>query len=241
MDKKREIELMPCPHCGGREIRVFDKYYSGAIARAYYVICFDCRMKGPELSGNEAAAEAWNNLPRKVEALTASKHRPAEVLTDKDSRDFGDVLFRNDIYIEHVLPLHAAPATPHLEESWKELGDRLEDMDEEELRKIFGPDIGDFIADALDEYEDEALLMAFRRIGGWAIMGTYPTVDNIKLDESGRFSSCSVIGGIQRMFLVWGRTYKQAMAKAVRKQRRYFLGEVEKARECRERQEGKDR
>ena len=60
-------------------------------------------------------------------------------------------------------------------------------MDEEELRKIFGPDIGDFIADALDEYEDEALLMAFRRIGGWAIMGTYPTVDNIKLDESGAF------------------------------------------------------
>ena len=43
------------------------------------------------------------------------------------------------------------------------------------------------------------------------------------------------------MFLVWGRTYKQAMAKAVRKQRRDFLGEVEKARECRERQEGKDR
>ena len=63
------MNLRPCPHCGGREIRVFDKYYSGAIARAYYVICFDCRMKGPELSGNEAAAEAWNNLPRKVEAL----------------------------------------------------------------------------------------------------------------------------------------------------------------------------
>ena len=73
MDKKMEIELKPCPHCGGREIRVFDKYYSGAIARAYYVICFDCWMKGPELSGNEAAAEAWNNLPR---ALVWSSEPP---------------------------------------------------------------------------------------------------------------------------------------------------------------------
>lgn len=34
---------------------------------------------------------------------------------------------------------------------------------------------------------------------------------------------------------------KQAVAKAVREQRRYFRAEVEKARECRERQEGKDR
>ena len=239
MDKKREIELKPCPYCGGREIRVFDKYYSGAIARAYYVICFDCLTKGPELSGSEAAAEAWNNLPRKVEALPAPKHRPADVLTGKDCRDLGDVLFQNDIYIEHVLPLHAAPAVTHLEESWDALGDSLKGMDEEELGKIFGPDIGDFIADSLDEYDDEALLMAFRRIGGWAIMGTYPTVDNIKLDESGRFSSCSVIGCIQRMFLVWARTYKQAVAKAVREQRRYFRAEVEKARECREPQEPK--
>lgn len=83
MDKKREIELMPCPHCGGREIRVFDKYYSGAIARAYYVICFDCRMKGPELSGNEAAAEAWNNLPRKVEALPDAQLDELEELAGK--------------------------------------------------------------------------------------------------------------------------------------------------------------
>lgn len=83
MDKKREIELMPCPHCGGREIRVFDKYYSGAIARAYYVICFDCRMKGPELSGNEAAAEAWNKLPRKVESLPDSQLDELEELAGK--------------------------------------------------------------------------------------------------------------------------------------------------------------
>lgn len=229
------MELKPCPHCGGTDLIIYGKG-----REKHYVRCHSCNMQGPEVYGREKAAEAWSKLPR-VEALPASKHRPTEVLTDKDSRDLGDVLFQNNIFVEHVLPFHAAPATATLDESWKELGDRLEDMDEEELRKIFGPDIGDFIADALDEYEDEALLMAFRRIGGWAIMGTYPTVDNIKLDESGRFSSCSVIGCIQRMFLVWGRTYKQAVARAVREQRRYFRAEVEKARECRGRLEGKDR
>lgn len=232
------MNLKPCPYCGGTDLGIG----FNAVEERHYVVCSHCLMRGPEKLGDEdRAAKYWNALPRKVEALPASKHRPAEVLTDKDSRDLGDVLFQNNIFVEHVLPFHAAPATATLDESWKELGDRLEDMDEEELRKIFGPDIGDFIADSLDEYDDEALLMALRRIGGWAIMGTYPTVDNITLDESGRFSSCSVIGCIQRMFLVWGRTYKQAMAKAVREQRRYFRAEVEKARECRERQEGKDR
>ena len=83
MDKKREIELKPCPYCGGTEMRVFDKYYSGAIARAYYVICFDCWMKGPELSGSEAAAEAWNNLPRKVESLPNSQLDELEELAGK--------------------------------------------------------------------------------------------------------------------------------------------------------------
>ena len=238
MDKKREIELKPCPYCGGTDLGIG----FNAVGERHYVVCSHCLMRGPEKVGDEdRAAKYWNALPRKVEALPDSKHHPAEVLTDKDSRDLGEVLFQNNIYIEHVLPLHAAPATAILDESWKELGDRLEDMDEEELEKIFGLDCGDFIADALDEYDDEALLMAFRRIGGWAIMGTYPTVDNIKLDESGRFSSCSVIGCIQRMFLVWGRTYKQAVAKAVREQRRYFRAEVENARECRGRLEGKDR
>ena len=98
--------------------------------------------------------------------------------------------------------------------------------------RTFGPDIGGFVADVLDEYEAEALLMALRRIGGWVILGTYPTVDNIKLDESGRFASCSVIGCLQHTILVWGRTYKQAVARAVRQRRRYFRSKVEKAREA---------
>lgn len=218
--------LVPCPFCNLNVQSVIRRSPRRGPA-IFYVICENCGARGPECTDADQAILVWNRR-----AFPAPKHRPSEVLTAKDSRDLGDVLFQNDIYIEHVLPLHAAPATTHLEESWEALGDRLEDMDEEDLEKIFGPDIGDFIADALDEYEDEALLMALRRIGGWVIMGTYPTVDNIKLDESGHFASCSVLGGIQRMFLVWGRTYKQAVARAVRQRRSYFRSEVEKAREA---------
>ena len=193
----------------------------------FRVTCGTCGAQGPQCSDAVQAIQGWNRR-----ATTAPKHRPAEVLTGKDSYDLGDVLFRNDIYISHVLPLHAAPTTPHIDDGWEALRDRLEEMDEEALGKIFGPNIGGFIADVLDEYDDEALLMELRRIGGWVILGTYPTVDNINLDESGRFESCTVIDCLQHSILVWGRTYKQAVARAVRQRRRYFLGEVEKAREA---------
>ena len=193
----------------------------------FRVTCGTCGAQGPQYSDAVQAIQGWNRR-----ALPAPKHRPAEVLTGKDCRDLGNVLFQNDIYIEHVLPLHAAPTTPHIDDGWEALRDRLEEMDAEALGKIFGPDIGGFIADVLDEYEVEALLMALRRIGGWVIMGTYPTVDNIELDESGRFASCCVIGCLQHTILVWGRTYKQAVARAVRQRRRYFRSEVEKAREA---------
>ena len=221
-----DLAISHCPFCNLNVQSVIRRSPRRGPA-IFYVICENCGARGPECTDADQAILVWNRR-----ATTAPKHRPAEVLTGKDSRDLGDVLFRNDIYISHVLPLHAAPTTPHIDDGWEALRDRLEEMDAEALGKIFGPDIGGFIADALDEYEDEALLMSLRRIGGWVIMGTYPTVDNIKLDESGHFASCSVICGIQRMFIVWGRTYKQAVAKAVREQRRYFLGEVEKAREA---------
>lgn len=221
-----DLAISHCPFCNLNVQSVIRRSPRRGPA-IFYVICENCGAQGPECTDADQAILVWNRR-----ATTAPKHRPSEVLTAKDSRDLGDVLFQNDIYIEHVLPLHAAPATTHLEESWEALGDRLEDMDEEELGKIFGPNIGGFIADVLDENEAEALLMALRRIGGWVILGTYPTVDNIKLNESGHFASCSVICGIQRMFIVWGRTYKQAVARAVRQRRRYFRSEVEKAREA---------
>ena len=43
-----EIELKPCPYCGGTEMRIFDRLpYDGHKDLVYYVVCLDCRMKGP--------------------------------------------------------------------------------------------------------------------------------------------------------------------------------------------------
>ena len=62
-----EFELLLCPHCGGTDLQVD---YNGVYER-HFVRCynFSCHMQGPEVYGREKAAEAWNNLPRKVEAL----------------------------------------------------------------------------------------------------------------------------------------------------------------------------
>ena len=64
---KKEIELMPCPACGGTDLQVD---YNGVYER-HFVRCYNlpCHMQGPEIYGKEAAAQAWNELPRKVEAL----------------------------------------------------------------------------------------------------------------------------------------------------------------------------
>ena len=64
MDKKREIELRPCPHCGGTDLQVD---YNGVYER-HFVRCynFSCHMQGPEVYGREKAAEAWNKLPREL-------------------------------------------------------------------------------------------------------------------------------------------------------------------------------
>lgn len=68
-----EIELLPCPHCGGTDLQVD---YNGVWER-HFVRCYnhDCHMQGPEVYGREAAAEAWNNLPR---ALVWSSEPPKE-------------------------------------------------------------------------------------------------------------------------------------------------------------------
>ena len=64
MDKKMEIELMPCPHCGGTDLQVD---YNGVYDR-HFVRCynFSCHMQGPEVYGRDKASEAWNKLPRKL-------------------------------------------------------------------------------------------------------------------------------------------------------------------------------
>lgn len=218
--------LAPCPFCGSRAVEILAApCYHDAF---FYAVCRDCKMHGPSfLNDPDRAVSAYNSR-----ATTAPKHRPAEVVTGKDRRNIGAALFQGNIHVEHVLPLHAAPDEMSLSAGWEVLADRLEDMDEGERDAIFGEYGSARIADAMEAADAESWLCSFRQIGGWAILGTYATVGKISLKENGDFASCSVYCGIERGFIVWGHTYKQAIAKAINAQRRYFDGEVAKAREA---------
>lgn len=227
-------KLAPCPFCGSRDLS-FQKFPCVGDKYMHQILCNNCKMYGPgqlSLFGYVEAVlpnltNAWNSR-----ATTAPKHRPAEVVTGKDRRNIGDALFQGNIHVEHVLPLHAAPDEMSLSAGWEALADRLEDMDEGERDAIFGEYGSAMIADAMEGADAESWLCAFRQIGGWVILGTYATVGKISLKENGEFASCSVYCGIDRGFVVWGTTYKQAIAKAINAQRRYFDGEVAKAREA---------
>lgn len=66
-----EIELKPCPHCGKIDLQID---WNGVYER-HFVRCYnhECHMQGPEVYGKEAAAKAWNDLPR---ALAWSSEPP---------------------------------------------------------------------------------------------------------------------------------------------------------------------
>lgn len=72
MDKQKEIELLPCSHCGGTDLQVD---FNGVYER-HFVRCYNhaCHMQGPEVYGRDKAAEAWNKLPR---ALVWTSEPPA--------------------------------------------------------------------------------------------------------------------------------------------------------------------
>lgn len=219
--------LAPCPFCGGADILTVEINMENGQQQTFMGCC-SCGTKGPSTFRGEASAvAAWNSR-----ATTAPKHRPAEVLTGEDRRNIGVALFQGNIHVEHVLPLHAAPDETILSAGWEALAERLEDMDEDQVKTIFDDYGLALIAEAREYADGESWLYSFRQIGGWVIMGTYATVGKISLTENGEFASCSVYCGTERGFVVWGKTYKQAIAKAINAQRRYFDGEVAKAREA---------
>lgn len=214
-------KISRCPFCGAENLSTCEDF------TGCWVVCENCATEGPKgAPTKEAAIEAWNNR-----AKTPPKHRPSAVCTRRDRINISDVLFRGDIHVEHVLPLHAAPNQMSLYGGWEVLGEALRERDWGQLEELFPNESGEWLADEMRD--NEALLCALRQIGGWVIMGTYATVGKIKLKENGDFASCSVYCGIERGFTVWGKTYKQAIAKAINEQRRYFKGEVKKAREAR--------
>ena len=210
-----------CPFCGAENPSTCEDF------TGCWVVCENCAAEGPKgAPTKEAAIDAWNSR-----AAMAPKHHPAEVCTGKDRGNIREALFQNNIHVEHVLPLHAAPDQMGLHGSWEVLGEALKERDWGQLEELFPHESGEWLAEEMRD--NEALLCALRQIGGWVIMGTYATVGKISLKQNGEFASCSVYCGIERGFTVWGKTYKQAIAKAINEQRRYFEGEVEKAREAR--------
>lgn len=226
--------LAPCPFCGGNEMSVVEINMEDG-QRQTFMGCHTCGSSGPCTFAEERAVAAWNSR-----ATTAPKHRPAEVVTGKDADRISKALFNADVCIDHLLPLYATPCNPgRLDGGWEELLNDLLGCDRGELISIFGK-VGEHVAAALDDMdkdlpgdaEAEALREVFYQIGGWVIMGSYPTISDITLNEQGRFSSCCVHWGIQRTFVVWGKTYKQAIARALQERRRYRRREVAKAREA---------
>ena len=227
--------LAPCPFCGGADILTVEINMENGQQQTL-IGCCSCGTKGPSTFRGEASAvAAWNSR-----ATMAPKHRPSEVVTGEDADRISKALFNADVCIDHLLPLYATPCNPgRLDGGWEELLNDLLGCDRGELISIFGK-VGEHVAAALDDMdkdlpgdaEAEALREVFYQIGGWVIMGSYPTISDITLNEQGRFSSCCVHWGIQRTFVVWGKTYKQAIARALQERRRYRRREVAKAREA---------
>lgn len=210
-----------CPFCGSGNVLSVGFSHEGRTA--YRVNCCNCGARGPKSYDDDEVIALWNNR-----AAIPPKRHPADVLTGRDRRNIGAALFQNDIHVEHVLPLHAAPCQMRLHGGWEALGEALREWDAGQLEEILP-----IKSETLEYGGDEELLCALRQVGGWVVMGSYATVGKIELNEEGKFSSCSVYCGIERVFLVWGETYKQAIAKAINEQRRYFQNEVRKAREAR--------
>lgn len=124
--------LSKCPFCGGENVVMMEVEHHDERLETFLGCC-SCGAKGPSsFHGEEKAVEAWN-----TRAYAVPKHRPAEVLTGKDRRNIGDALFNGDIHIEHVLPLHAAHGGRIFSVGWEALAERLEEMDEDQLKEIF--------------------------------------------------------------------------------------------------------
>ena len=233
--------LRPCPFCGSSDVKFVRFQFLNDEFR-HHVYCEKCGAHGPSLTSIYANLEpirsdltnAWNDR-----TATPPKHRPAEVLTGRDANRISEALFNANVCIDHLLPLSAFPANPgRLDGGWEELIDDLLERDREELAEMFG-EAGRYVAEAIAEEEASlgdieagALREIFYRIGGWVIMGSYPTVYDLTLNEQGGFSSCLVNWSVQKTFLVWGTTYKQAIARAIREQRRYRRRMIAQAREA---------
>ena len=57
-------KIKPCPACGnqGRLVGI-----SNHVGNFDTIACYGCNMQGPDTDGEDAAINAWNNLPRQTQ------------------------------------------------------------------------------------------------------------------------------------------------------------------------------
>lgn len=57
----KEIELKPCPFCGGKNVGIWHKHpVSPLIKGSCEVRCYDCHFGLAQVRTEEEAIEAWN-------------------------------------------------------------------------------------------------------------------------------------------------------------------------------------
>lgn len=211
--------MFRCPFCGDDCLTTQQRTtQQGEVF--FRVVCASCGSRGPNASDAVQAIASWNRRAQP----SMSPHHPCDTLTARDEHLIGHALFDSQISITHVLPVHTLHELMSKDGGSEEVLDELEGYDSSELAAIFGPS-----ASELTENFDTEILT---ELGGWIIMGMYPTMKNLRFNEQGKYIACTLVYGIQHNFLVWGRTYKQAVAKAIREQANYRRQEIAKAREA---------
>lgn len=211
--------MFRCPFCGDDCLTTQQRTtQQGEVF--YRVVCASCGSRGPNASDAVQAIASWNRRAQP----TVSPHHPSDILTARDEHLIGRALYNSQISITHVLPVHTLHDPMCMDGGTEEVMAQLEGYDSSELTAIFGPSA----SEQIEDFDTDTLA----ELGGWIIMGMYPTMEDLRFNEQGKYFACTLIYGIQRTFLVWGRTYKQAVTKAIREQANYRRQEIAKARKA---------
>ena len=151
--------------------------------------------------------------------------RPYDQLTPQDQARIERLLSVGHIYIEHVVPLHVMTGACDQQDLWECLHDELQGM-ANRLQYFFETNIDD-LHNALEFSAEEEevgsvdVCNILRRIVGWIVIGNFATIREIHICDN-ELQVWRVDTTVVRHFLVWGRSYKQAMARAINVRKKYW-------------------
>lgn len=216
---------MPCPWCGSCRAGVVHHMSLGQIN--YRWRCPDCGAVGPVCpDAREAAVSFESGMMHIV--------RPYDRLTTHDQARIEHLLSVGHIYIARVVPLHVMTGACDQQDLWECLHDELQGM-RNRLKYFFGTHAA-ALQDALEfsaEEEEEGSVEVcniLRRIGGWIIMGNFATIRDMCICDN-EPPTWRVDTAVVSTFFVWGRSYKQAMSRAINARRMYWKSIVNNALE----------